>query len=75
MTMDRMTITLPEEDAARLRELREAGRISSVSDFVAEVVHAKLSVESAIARMEARFGPTPPEAVAQARALMAGESA
>jgi hypothetical protein len=33
----------------------------------AHLRHAKLSVESAIARMEARFGPTPPDAVAEAR--------
>ncbi|MGH3679737.1 MAG: ribbon-helix-helix domain-containing protein [Natronosporangium sp.] len=64
---ERVTVTLPGEQAGAVRELVEAGQAGSVSGYVAEAVGRQLARDEALARLRGRFGEPPAEALAWAR--------
>ncbi|MEN3358238.1 MAG: hypothetical protein V7637_2220 [Mycobacteriales bacterium] len=75
---ERVTVTLPVEDARRLRQLAEAGDVKSVSAFVAAAVHDRLARDESLHRLDEMWGRLPDGALTQARAafgVAAGPSA
>ena len=67
MRTERVTVTLPGDQAERLRELVAAHQADSVSSYVADAVGRKLARDAALRRLEQRFGQPPAEALAWAR--------
>lgn len=67
MRTDRVTVTLPREQAQKLRELVATRQADSISSYVADAVGRKLARDAALRRLEQRFGRPPAEALAWAR--------
>lgn len=67
MRTDRVTVTLPREQAQKLRELVATRQADSISSYVADAVGRKLARDAALRRLEQRFGQPPAEALAWAR--------
>ncbi|HVQ95648.1 MAG TPA: ribbon-helix-helix domain-containing protein [Mycobacteriales bacterium] len=75
---ERVTVTLPVDDARRLRQLAEAGDVKSVSAFVAAAVRDRLARDESLHRLDELWGRLPEGALAQARetfGVAAGPSA
>jgi Arc/MetJ-type ribon-helix-helix transcriptional regulator len=64
---ERVTVTLPVEDARRLRQLAETGDVKSVSAFVAAAVHDRLARDRSLRQLDELWGPLPDSALNQAR--------
>jgi predicted transcriptional regulator len=75
MAVDRLSVTVPSKLGRELRKLAKA-RGTTVSNVVADAVAHQVrlaALDVALAEAERRFGPLPPESVAQAEAdLVAG---
>ncbi|MFI9504035.1 hypothetical protein [Nocardia sp. NPDC052566] len=66
----KVTITVPEEVAATLDQWKAAGRIESVSGFVAESVRARIDRAESLAKIEEITGGRPPlDLINRARAM------
>lgn len=64
---ERVTVTMPGEQAEAVRELVAAGGADSVSGYVAEAVGRQLARDAALARLRDRFVEPPAEALVWAR--------
>ena len=65
---ERVTVTLPAEQANRLRNLVDAGKAKSVSGYVSDVLARHLDADETFAWVEKTFGRKPSEeALADAR--------
>lgn len=64
---ERVTVTMPSDQADALRKLVDAGGAESVSSYVAEAVRDRLSRDTALAKLEQTFGRPAPDALAWAR--------
>lgn len=67
MRVRRVTVTIPEEDADRMREVVARGDADSVSAFVADAVHDKLARQQALGQLDALWGTLPAESLTWAR--------
>lgn len=66
----KITVSMPEEIAATLDDWRAAGRIESISSFVAESVRARVNRTESLARLENALGGRPPlDLINRARAV------
>ena len=52
---DRVTVTMPSEMANELRRLADGGAIKSVSSYVTEAVHHRMSKDRHLAELDARL--------------------
>jgi Arc/MetJ-type ribon-helix-helix transcriptional regulator len=75
MRAERVTITLPADDAARLRAVVAAGLAPSVSAYVADAVHGRLARDTALAALRDLWGDLDPAALAWARERLAARRA
>ncbi len=64
---ERVTVTMPSEQADALRKLVDAGNAESVSSYVAEAVRDRLARDAALTTLEQRFGRPAPDALQWAR--------
>jgi Arc/MetJ-type ribon-helix-helix transcriptional regulator len=64
---ERVTVTMPSDQAEALRKLVEAGSADSVSSYVAAAVRDRLARDEALMILEQRFGRPAPETLAWAR--------
>ena len=71
---ERVTVTMPTDQADALRKLVDAGGAESVSSYVAEAVRDRLARDAALKTLEDRFGRPAPEALAWARRTLGVES-
>jgi antitoxin ParD1/3/4 len=71
---ERVTVTMPSEQADALRKLVDAGGAESVSSYVAEAVRDRLARDQALTALEQRFGRPAPEALAWARRTLGVEA-
>lgn len=70
---ERVTVTMPSEQAEAVRKLVDAGGAQSVSAYVAEAVRDRLARDEALHQLERRFGRPPAEALAWARRTLGVE--
>jgi Arc/MetJ-type ribon-helix-helix transcriptional regulator len=68
--MEKITITLPKEEVAKLRERAGKGSIPSVSGYVAESVRDRLAREEWAERWRALTGDPTPEAIEWAQGVI-----
>jgi antitoxin ParD1/3/4 len=66
MQTERVTVTMPADDVARLRVLVEATGADSVSAYVADAVRSRLDRDQALAKLDELWGPLPEDAIAWA---------
>ena len=71
---ERVTVTMPTDQADALRKLVDAGGAESVSSYVAEAVRDRLARDEALITLERRFGRPAPEALAWARRTLGVEA-
>jgi Arc/MetJ-type ribon-helix-helix transcriptional regulator len=64
---ERVTVTMPSDQAEALRRVVDAGGAESVSSYVAEAVRDRLARDEALHGLEHRFGRPPADALAWAR--------
>jgi antitoxin ParD1/3/4 len=64
---ERVTVTMPSEQAEALRKLVDAGGAESVSSYVADAVRDRLARDEALSTLEQRFGRPTPDALDWAR--------
>jgi Arc/MetJ-type ribon-helix-helix transcriptional regulator len=72
---ERVTVTMPADQAEAVRRMVEAGGAESVSSYVAEAVRNRLARDEALATLEQRFGRPSEEALAWARRTLGVSSA
>lgn len=71
---ERVTVTMPGEQAEAVRELVAGGEAVSVSSYVADAVARQLARDAALGRLRERFGEPPAEALAWARRTLGVDS-
>jgi antitoxin ParD1/3/4 len=71
---ERVTVTMPSDQAEALRKLVDAGGAESVSSYVAEAVRDRLARDEALIRLEQHFGRPAPDALAWARQTLGVEA-
>jgi predicted transcriptional regulator len=70
MSVDRLSVTVPSELGAALRALADS-RGETVSTIVTEAVERQVrlaALDQALAAADRKFGPVPPEMIAEAEA-------
>jgi antitoxin ParD1/3/4 len=67
MQMERVTVTMPAEQAERLRRVVASGAAGSVSAYVADAVRDRLARDEALAKLHDAWGELPDEALIWAR--------
>ena len=64
---ERVTVTMPADQAEAVRRLVDSGNAESVSSYVSEAVRSRLARDQALLALESRFGRPPAEALDWAR--------
>ena len=64
---ERLTVTMPSDQADAVRKVVDAGGADSVSAYVAEAVRDRLARDAALDTLQQRFGRPAPEALSWAR--------
>jgi Arc/MetJ-type ribon-helix-helix transcriptional regulator len=67
---ERVTVTMPSDQADALRKLVDAGGAESVSSYIAAAVRDRLARDEALARLEQQFGRPPAAALTWARHIL-----
>lgn len=70
---ERVTVTMPTDQADALRKFVDAGGADSISSYVAEAVRDRLLRDAALGALEQRFGRPAPDALAWARRTLGVE--
>jgi antitoxin ParD1/3/4 len=70
---ERVTVTMPSEQADALRKIVDAGVADSVSSYVAEAVRDRLARDEALVTLEQRFGRPGSDALTWARQTLGVE--
>lgn len=70
MHNERVTVSMPADQAERLRQRVAAGAADSVSAYVAEAVRVRLERDTALAALDGLWGELPAEALDRARAQL-----
>lgn len=75
MHTERVTVSMPAEQAASMRAVVAAGGAESVSAYVAGAVRDRLARDRALAALDDLWGPLPEMALTWARARLGGAPA
>ena len=71
---ERVTVTMPTDQADALRKLVDTGGAESVSSYVAEAVRDRLARDEALITLERHFGRPTPDALVWARRTLGIEA-